>query len=120
MYLSSGRLPELCSAGAAGKQLLWLKFYSKESLKASAILEVTVGYKPPWSLTVLTGILGPFHPTVLGMNITRSGNDVTDRPLNVLVLDKAILGVAKSLWTTHLPRLLWSRKIFPLVACSHI
>ena len=37
------------------------------------------------------------------MNIARSGNDVTDRPLNVLVLDKAILGVAKSLWTSHLP-----------------
>ena len=87
---------------------------------------LTWGHSWPYSpmvvhLTIVWGgISWPFHLTVPAMNIARSGNDVTDRPLNVLVLDKAILGVAKSLWTTHLPRLLWSRKIFPLVACSHI
>ena len=51
---------------------------------------------------------------VLGVNIPRSDNDFADRPLNVLLLDEALLTVGK------ISSLSWSRKIFPLVAFSRI
>ena len=54
---------------------------------------------------------------VLGRLIPRSREDSIDRPLRVLLLDQT-LQVA-SLWTTVLLAS-WSRKIFPLVASSHI
>ena len=50
---------------------------------------------------------------VLGMNIPRSGKDFPDRQINMLLLDYALLTVAKSLWKTSIPSLFWSRKIFP-------
>ena len=56
----------------------------------------------------------------LGMLIPRSGEDFLDGPLNVLLLDWALLTVAQSLWAACPPSLLWSRKWFPLVASSHI
>ena len=54
---------------------------------------------------------------VLGRLIPRSREDFIDRLLSVLLLDQA-LQVA-SLWTTLL-LVSWSRRIFPLVAFSHI
>ena len=65
------------------------------------------------STIVLGGISCPFHPMVLGMNIPRSGKDFPDRQINMLLLDYALLTVAKSLWKTSIPSLFWSRKIFP-------
>ena len=51
----------------------------------------------------------------LGMLIPRLGEDFVDRPLNVLLLDEALLTITKSLWTTCLTSLLLSRKRFPLL-----
>ena len=67
----------------------------------------------PWSYT------RPFCPTALGMDIPGSGKDFADRQLNVAVtgLDLSS-GDQKSLH--HVFVVLWSRKIFPLVAFSHI
>ena len=60
----------------------------------------------PFSLSLnfdqeLRGILWLICPTVLGMLIPRSGKDFGDQPLHVLLLNKALLTEAKSLWTTH-------------------
>ena len=45
----------------------------------------------------LGGISRPIYPMALGMLIPRSGEDFLDRPLNVLLLDWALLTVAQSL-----------------------
>ena len=57
---------------------------------------------------------------VLRKLIPRSGEDFIAWLLSALLLDEALLTVTKSLWTMYLTGLLLSRKIFPLVASSHI
>ena len=63
-------------------------------------------------MTILSHNARSAHPQV--------GKNFTYRPLNVLLLDKALLTVVKSPWTTYLASFLWSRKIFPLVASLYI
>ena len=68
----------------------------------------------------LGGISWPLCPMVLRLLIPRSGEDFLDRLVSVLLLDLGPVKVARSLWTTCLTSLLWSRKCFPFVASSHI
>ena len=54
------------------------------------------------------------------MLIPRSGEDFIDRPLNVLLLGQAIKQYPEFSELPVFTSLLWSRKISPLVASSHI
>ena len=77
-----------------------------------------VSRAPSWlQIRPFGDISWPFHHMVLGMfipslaKISLVGHSMCyTRPLLV----------SKSLWTTCLSSLLWSRKIFPLVTSSHI
>ena len=68
----------------------------------------TVHFTTPYLLVlILTQVLGGIlWPRMLG---PRSGKDFADRPLSLLLLDEALLTVARNLWAACLTSLLWPR-----------
>ena len=64
--------------------------------------------------------LGRRFMTILSHGARDVHSQVWQRFHSCTTTGLALLTVAKSLWTTWLTRLLWSRKILPLLAFSHI
>ena len=111
--------PELFSGGVEGQRLQWPWFHL---WRGRWRVPVSSWQSPfgPWSWPWFGSSTWPFCPTVLGMLIPRSCEDFFNRPFNVLLLDWIIKQYSEFSGLLVLTCLLWSRKIFPFVASSHI
>ena len=95
----------LRAQGASWWSLPWIPFRmywgSAAAVADDWMLSHTVHFTTPYLLVlILTQVLGGIlWPRMLG---PRSGKDFVDRPLNLLLVDEALLTVARNLWAACL------------------